>query len=169
MSAASRRVLAVPLGVVATVLVGWYVLAAVGLVESRIGDGWRLLVLTNIDPDPLSGLEPTGEIAASAEGIVAVWDAYTTVGDPALAPDEGLLRVTVRGSSTCRTHFVGVGFRPDGLNVRTSAGLIAGGCTDDAIPYTFLVAVTRDRLPAPPFTVSVEAMLSGSFEIAAFR
>ena len=148
--------------------------AIVGLGAAMLGElslqgglGWRVLATTNEAPEPPMGLGAHGEAAGSGEAIRALWRASGGVGSPDMDTDrEALLRVTVHGSSTCRPHLVGLGVRDGRLEVRTATGFHLG-CTADAIPHSFLIAIRRDVLPEPPFTVQVGAELGGSFEVEA--
>jgi hypothetical protein len=58
-----------------------------------------------------------------------------------------------------------------GMVVHLSIGMAGfGGCTADAAPYTYLLAVQRDRLPPVPFDVEVRAPdLPGTVRVTEIR
>jgi hypothetical protein len=152
--------------VVLTVLLGLAV-SSCGMLALQGGSGWRLLATTNLAPEAPLGLGPHGEAAGSAEAVAALWTASGGSGTPDVdVAHEVLLRITVHGSSTCRPHLAGLGVRQGRLEVRTATGFNLG-CTADAAPHSFLIAIRRELLPAPPFAVTVDAELAGSFEIEA--
>jgi hypothetical protein len=105
-----------------------------------------------IDPGFVSS-ESDAETDAIWRSLVnTLWDSP----DPIPArPDvdydqEILVLATYFGSSSCAPSLEGVEFRGGTANVQINPFSGFGGCSADAVPYTFAVAISRDRLPAGP-------------------
>ncbi len=123
-----------------------------------------------IDAVPAShglGIEPAIVVSESADSTALIWrDLVTTLWDrPAPLPsvpavDYGrdvLVLATYFGSSSCAPSLGGVRFGPGGVGtVVINDGIGFGGCTADAVPYTFLVAITRDRLGTGEATIRMD-------------
>lgn len=159
-----RRLSIVAVVVVGLGILGWMTAGALGFIEARRGDGWRLLAITQVDPDPNPDLLPHGSAAGTKDAIEALWLRSGATGPLVLDVDrEALLQVTRIGSG-CPRFLTAVELAVDAVRIRTSEGLTPG-CSAAGVPYTFLIAVRRDRLPDVPFRVFVEGL---SFEISTF-
>lgn len=123
------------------------------------GDGWRLvgtsgMALSERERPP--AIFSQASLVTDEESLDVTW-ANLGVDEP--QPElpwtrEAVLRVTGFGSSSCPLHFDGLDFETLKLVATMSTGFWLG-CSGDAVPYTFLLVVERDRLPLVPFVVDV--------------
>jgi hypothetical protein len=120
------------------------------------GDGWRLL-----GDEQGGGVYRTG-IAADRQSFRRLWSQAGMTGDPPRVDFEhevALWFAAVYGSTCPDLRLDDVVVDPGvalvhPLIVNLDTGL---GCTDDANGHAYLVAVDRDRLPAPPFRIQLQA------------
>lgn len=152
-----RRV-GIALGVVA---LGFAIVAALFYVTSYTdatrGDGWQLLAAAG-RAGSIEELEPRAEVISTAPALADEWLALGLGGEPGEIDFERavVLRVTFVGSGSCPVHLDELRLTDVPIVARGSTGLYSG-CTADAVPYTFLLAVDRDRLPTGPFAILVTA------------
>ena len=124
--------------------------------QPQVGDGWRLLV----DRDEVGDIYRTG-LAWDQESFAALIDSIPGVGsdldvDVDFETEVVVWFGAVHGSSCPNLRLDDVVVDEDvvyAVIVNTDNAL---ACTDDAIPHTYLVALERDGLPAPPFYVALE-------------
>ncbi len=151
------RLAAIAAVLLALVAAGWFVSGALGLRPVTAGDGWRLAAATHVNPRPDTWPgTPEGQVFASRTAAASAWRDYGAPGALDLAPDQALVRVTTYGSGSCPLFLAGLSIESDTVNVRLSRGLV-GACTSDAVPQTFLIVIDRDRLPALPLRLVVDA------------
>lgn len=120
--------------------------------QPMTGDGWRLLAepATHAAGPPLS-------IASSAGAYEALWLALGLGGAaPPVDIDREVVLAVVNGESPgCENQLVGVTF--DGEAHRVGVTLVLPGgnrpCAAIASSRTYVIAVSRDRLPALPFRI----------------
>lgn len=119
------------------------------------GDGWQLLAAAG-----KAGIrdEPRAEIIPSASALADAWQSLGLNGEPDGIDFEHMtvLRATFVGSGSCPMHLDELRLGAPPIVARASSGLWFG-CSGDAVPYTFLLAVERDRLPAGSFAILVTA------------
>lgn len=150
-----RRV-GIALGIVAA---GFVLLAAAlwltSYTDATHGDGWRLLAAAG---QAGSREEPYAEVISSRPAFVHEWSALGLDGEPAEIDFERttVLRVTFVGSGSCHLHLDGLRLTASPIVARASTGFWLG-CTADAVPYTYLLAVNRGRLPTGDFAIRVSA------------
>ena len=120
------------------------------------GDGWRLL-------GEAKGGEPyrTG-IAADRPSFRALWQQARMPGRPPRVDFDREVAIwfgAVYGSSCPAIQLEDVVVDPDAALVHAqivqTEPVVA--CTDDANGHAYLVALDRDRLPAPPFRIQLQA------------
>lgn len=127
--------------------------APVELEQATAGAGWRLL-----------GEGPTGEpyrtaVATTDDQLHAVWRSVGLDGDPAEVDWEREIAVwfgAVYGTG-CPVRLDGVVVVDDLVHGDIVVPGEPDACADDANPYAFVVAVSRDLLPDGPFQVQLEA------------
>ncbi len=130
-------------------------LPAQGL-QPQAGDGWRLLGEDRVGPPYRTG------IAADRASLRALWKRTRLDGRPPAVDFEQEVAIwfgAVYGSS-CPA------IRLDDVIVDQDAALVHAlivqtepvtFCTDDANGHAYVVALDRDRLPAPPFRIQLQA------------
>ncbi len=123
--------------------------------QPRRGDGWRLL------GEGRTGASYRTGIATTAEQYAALWTRSGLDGEPAPVDFETEVAIwfgAVYGS--------GCDIRLDGVAVDDDAALVhadlvipeaPAGCSGDANPKTYVVAVERQRLPAGAFAIQLGA------------
>ncbi len=151
-------------GRVGVLFVGALAVGAVALVVvPRIPAlaGYRYLGVLEAAPAAVPlGIDPMLTISDAAAETDAIWVAMDATRWESPAPFDGppdvdydreiLALATYFGSSFCAPSFGGVDFRDGAATVRVDPGFGLGGCTADAVPYTFVVAIARDRLSGGP-------------------
>lgn len=123
--------------------------------QPQQGEGWRLL----FDRDEVGDIYRTG-LAWDQQSFTALIDSIPDVGadldlDVDFQTEVVIWFGAVHGSSCPNLRLDDVVVADDvvyAVIVNTDNAL---ACTDDAIPHTYLVALERDRLPAPPFYVAL--------------
>ncbi len=122
--------------------------------------GYRDLgVIDGAPSRPLIGIDPFLTVSRSADETAAIWsslDQHSWESPRPVGPRpeleygrEVLALATTFGSSSCAPSLTGVRFADAGAVVEVGQWNGIGGCSADAVPYTFVVAIARDRLPAP--------------------
>lgn len=166
--------------------------AAVGLGLVVLAGLWALGVATSGPELTLvkdHGTDRPGEGITLLEDPAAARDAWDEIDDPALPdggapargreagryrhPDEvdldalAVLRVEFGESGTCPHRLADVRWDAEAGVLRFSrdTGLRLGGCTDDFVPYTALIAVERERLPEPDELPAPARTDDGPFEL----
>ncbi len=137
------------------------------LEQPRSGDGWRLLgwVRGGESVAPAMGDDADAELGRMG---LARMGGLTEPLDPAT---EVALLVTHAVSSSCpQVRFDGLSIQHDDRIVEArltdvSDLLFAGGCTADANPVVYLVAVERSVLPQGPFTLRTNKAPDLSVEV----
>ena len=124
--------------------------------QPKAGDGWRLL------GDAKAGAPYRTGIAADRPSFRALWKQARMPGHPPSVDFEREVAIwfgAVYGSSCPK-------IRLDDVVVDADVGLVHPlivtldaemGCTDDANGHAYLVALDRERLPAPPFRIQLQA------------
>lgn len=124
--------------------------------QPQAGDGWRLLGDAKVGPPYRTG------IAADLPSFRALWKQARMSGSPPVVDFEQKVAIwfgAVYGSS-CPA------IRLDDVVVDPGAALVHAlivqtepviSCTADANGHAYLVALDRDRLPAPPFRIQLQA------------
>lgn len=123
--------------------------------------GYRDLGVVEAAPATVPhGTDPALTISRSAAETDAIWafmdatlwDRPEPFGGPPSVDYERevLVLATLFTSSFCKPSLGGFDFRDGTATVRVDHGIGLGGCTADAVPYTFLVAIARDRLAGDP-------------------
>jgi hypothetical protein len=124
--------------------------------QPQAGDGWRLLGDAKVGAPYRTG------IAADRSSFKALWKQARMPGRPPTVDFEREVAIwfgAVYGGS-CPA------IRLDDVVVDTDAALVhplivqtepVMACTDDANGHAYLVALDRDRLPAPPFRIQLQA------------
>jgi hypothetical protein len=138
------------------------------LEQPRSGDGWRLLgwVRGGEVAAPALGKEADAEIRAM--GLARIGGTTDPI-DPAT---EVALLVTHAVSSSCpQVRFDGLSIDRDDRIVEAritdvSDLLFVGGCTADANPVVYWVAVQRSVLPEGPFTLRTNKAPDVSVEVS---
>ena len=126
-----------------------------GLEQPTSGDGWRLIgwARGGAPIAPLLGAE--AEAALSEMGLIRIAGTM-----PPPARDEISLLVTHAVSSSCpQVRFDGLRVHGDvveALLTDAADSFNLGGCTDDANPVVWWIAVERDALPDGTFTLRTE-------------
>ena len=128
------------------------------------GDGWSYLAEADTMPDT----ELPG-ILADLATLSAMWRRLGIPGEPTGVDFEKqvVLSLVIGHSGSCpRTRLDDVVV--DGTRVYAMIPTITDemGCTSDWVPRTYLVAVDRDRLPAPPFQLTAEEGYGARVEVA---
>ncbi len=124
--------------------------------QPQAGDGWRLLGHRKVGAPYRTG------IAADRPSFKALW---RRIGMPGRAPVVDFEREVavwfgaVYGSSCPRLRMDDVVVDADAAIIHPTLVTLdaLGGCTDDANGHAFVVALERDRLPAPPFRIQLSA------------
>jgi hypothetical protein len=122
--------------------------------------GYRDLgVIDGAPSRALIGIDPFLTVSRSADETAAIWRGLDTTlwESPKPAgpePDvdyarEVLALATVFESSSCAPSLAQVAFVDGGATVEIAPWRGTGGCSADAVSYTFVVAIARDRLAAP--------------------
>jgi hypothetical protein len=106
------------------------------LVPPASGSGWRLDRISAWESKGPEGGEPTVTIYGSTARTVGIG-------------------VTAFGSSSCPPELRGVEIGEDEIRVAVADPFPFGGCSADAAPHQFGIAVQRERLPDLPFSVVV--------------
>ena len=117
--------------------------------QPQSGPGWRLLAeLERGEPYTVEVATTESELDRMARGL----DIERPDADPAR---EIIIRFSPAISSSCKqVHFAGIVVETDRLYGDISFPIPTGmGCTADAAPYAFVVAVERSVLPPSPFEV----------------
>lgn len=113
------------------------------------GDGWSYLA----EFDTTTGsLHVTGD----PDSYRDLWAALGGTAAPPEVDFEGrvVIALEIGYSGSCpRTRLDAVEFEAGAVRLEINTITEEMGCTDDYNPRTYLVALDRDRLPAPPFTV----------------
>ena len=127
------------------------------------GDGWAYLG----EADTMPNTEYP-RILADPAALSAMWGQLGIPGEPPVVDFEKqmVLSLVVGHSGSCpRTRLDDVVV--DGRQVYAIIPTITDemGCTSDWVPRTYLVAVDRDRLPAPPFQLTAEEGYGSRVEI----
>ncbi len=151
-----RAILSVGLLALAVVAaIGWIYVTT--NVDAGGGRGWRLLTAApHFAPDRFGERPETrAELVMDHDDLSAIWREIH-LSEP--APDVDLAQSVVFwavaiGGGSCPNHLDGVEIG-DEVVISATHGF-AAACTSDAVPYTYLIAVDRDALPAPPFKVRV--------------
>jgi hypothetical protein len=158
-AAAVRRVLNVGAAIVlvlgALVVYLWVTSAT----DNGGGHGWRLAAAVRgggVEFQPESPGE--ARLLTDAAALDAAWE---LLGAPADEPAidfgrEAAVLATTFGSGSCPPHLDGVDIGAGRITVTSSHGFVLA-CTADAVPYSFLIAVDRDRMPQAPFTVRIRS------------
>jgi hypothetical protein len=133
-------------------------------VDAASGPGWRLVGTSGGGPWSLYSseqvlAEPLNDQASVAE-LWTVLDLEAPIPQPDFA-NEVLVRATGFGSGSCPLHLDSVETGPGGIVVRMSSGFWLS-CSGDAVPYTFIVVVERDRVPHGPFPIQVQTAAAAS-------
>lgn len=139
--------------------------------------GYRYLGVIDAKPATLPlGIRPAITMSASAADTAAIWaeldqTLWDRPGPVPQAPDvayerEILVFATFFTSSSCAPTLGGGEFGGRAATVRIDGPTGFFGCSADAVPYTFVVAISRDRLGSgdPDIRVSPTldpAVLSG--------
>ena len=119
----------------------------VGVVEAAPADAPLGIVTALIVSNSAA---ETGAIWA---GMAAtLWENPVSFDDPPTVDYEReiLAFATLFSSSSCKPSLGGVDIRDGAATIRVDHSSGFGGCTADAVPYTFLVAVARDRISVDP-------------------
>ncbi len=129
--------------------------------QPAAGDGWTLL-----------GSGPSGRawhtaLAADPDELAALWQDAGLAGTAPAVDFETHVVVWfgMAVSGSCRDiRLDDVVFDIDGRVVHPDTVVLtdAAGCTSDANPHAFVVAIQRHRLPAAPFTILLQAQPVGS-------
>jgi hypothetical protein len=117
------------------------------------GVGWRILGYQRGVAAP-SQVVPIVDDAALQEAWSSMRLDGTVRGDFA---NTSVFWLTATGSLGCPAHFAGLDLdaaRRTATAVFTWA--LASGCDAKKVPDSFLLAIDRDRLPAPPFQVLIQ-------------
>jgi hypothetical protein len=140
--------------VVATMGYLWYTSTN----DATAGGGWRLLAAVRAGNDVTFEHGGTAKMLGDNAAMQADWDALGVTEQ--LAPVrfdlETVIRATTFGSGSCPLHLDSVDFKANAVVIRASQGFVMA-CSGDAVPYSFVVAIQRERLPATPFTVIVQS------------
>jgi hypothetical protein len=128
------------------------------------GDGWAYLGEADAMPD-----NELHRILADPATLSSMWDQLGIQEEPPRVDfqKQVVLALVIGHSGSCpRTRLDDVVV--DGRQVYAIIPTITDemGCTDDWVPRTYLVAVERDRLPAPPFQLTTEEGFGTRVEIA---
>ena len=123
------------------------------------GDGWNLLAAARAAPWSGFPEHPIyGEVIDRRADLDATLERLSLIAERPEV-DFGrsvVLRATVINSGSCPAHLDGMDVADDAIHVRTSRGFWLA-CSGDAVPYTFLLAVRRDRLPDVPFDLELSS------------
>lgn len=127
------------------------------VLQSPLVAGYRYLGVIDAEPASLPiGIQPAITVSTSSAETAVIWAGLDQTlwdrPDPVpQAPDvaydrEILVLATFFASSSCAPSLSGVDFMGGSATVRIDDGFGFGGCSADAVPYTFVVAISRDRL-----------------------
>ncbi|HEX2404975.1 MAG TPA: hypothetical protein VHM29_09750, partial [Acidimicrobiia bacterium] len=129
------------------------------------GDGWMYLA----EADTMLESE-LPRILAEARSLATVWTQLGLEGNPPVVDfDRQLVFYLVIGhSGSCPdTRLDDVSIDGDHVYAVIPTITDAMGCTSDWVPRTYLAAVDRDRLPAPPFQVTAERQYGARVKVTA--
>lgn len=113
------------------------------------GDGWRYLG----EFDTTTGLL---HAVGDADAYTTLWEDLGGAGAPPEVDFETQIVVglEIGFSGSCpQTRLDGVEVGPDAVGFEINTVTEEMACTDDYNPRTYLIALDRDRLPKPPFTI----------------
>ncbi len=123
--------------------------------QASEGPGWRLLT----SEYGVGTVYDTSLLASEAE-LRMFWSDFGLSGEVPVVDweEEIVLHLAPASSSECRDHRLR-SVEVDEQVVFPGIDLVVhgDGCTDDANPFTFLVAFERDRLPDPPFAIELRS------------
>jgi hypothetical protein len=135
-------------------------LVAIGVVRAwdasrqpPTGDGWRILAHQRATGDR-NGIR----LITDQAGLDAAWREMRIPSDP-LTADFGrsvVAWLTPVGTIACTTRLDDVRFDPGEHVVDGAFSLgLTSGCGSPPVSDSFLVAIDRDRLPAPPYRIRI--------------
>lgn len=123
--------------------------------QAADGSGWRLLA----SEYGVGTAYETSLLASEAE-LRMFWSDFGLSGEvPGVDWEEEIvLHFAPASSSECRDHRLrSVAVDEQVVFPEIDLVVHGDGCTDDANPFTFLVAFERDRLPDPPFAIELRS------------
>ena len=134
--------------------------------DTASGPGWQLVGAGRGGPWSFFADEPVlAEVVTDQASLDELWSLIPLASAPP-RPDferQVVVRTTGFGSGSCPLHFDGLEIAADRLVARMSKGFWLA-CSGDAVPYSFMLLVERDRLPAAPFPIVVDSE-TGSTEV----
>jgi hypothetical protein len=154
-----RTALTVLATLAALVVVGWGWVWWTTNFDATRGHGWRLLATARSFAlfNAYDGHDDDAAIASTGDELHAMSRALGLEVVPGVEFERELvLRATGTGSGSCPLHLHTVDIRDDAITV-TMGAEIHLACTGDAVPYSFVLAIDLDAVPASPFLVHLRA------------
>lgn len=124
--------------------------------QADAGDGWSYLGAFD---DTVGALSVIGDVA----GYIDLWASFDAGNPPPVNFETSVvLALEIGYSGSCRvTRLDGVEFSESAVRLEINTVTDDLMCTSDYNARTYLVALDRDRLPAPPFTIGSIDLPSG--------
>jgi hypothetical protein len=145
---------------------GWLYMSS--FTDAGAGSGWRLLYAGRGTRDLPVSVEmvhgsseaPMAGLAKNREALAELWSSEVGSGEPPSVDfdDHVVVRATGIGSGSCPLHLDGLSYDEHAVVVQMSIGIARfWGCSGDAVPYQFVVAVDADRIAAADFRMRIRA------------